>query len=102
MVKTNKLFLASQERKVKVEQYEIEIILQKSKLMLKKKGNYRAETETANDVFTLLEHPMTKKVTVENLDKKESLYEGRVRADLVKSITVILPESGKSQLRYIF
>ena len=62
--------------------------------MLRKKGALREEAEFVNDVFTPLEHPGNKNSDVEIFNKKETIYEGHVRAGLIGKITVALPESG--------
>jgi hypothetical protein len=61
---------------------------------LSKKGALRVEVDFVNDVFTTLEHPGNRNADVEILNKKETIYEGHVRAGLIGNITVALPESG--------
>lgn len=93
-IKSTKLFLTAAEKNAKIETCQVEIILQKPKIMIQKRGNYQIEMKVNNDVFTVLEHPMRKMPKGETTFKKESLYECHVRAGLVKTIEVILPESG--------
>lgn len=95
--KITKLFLTAAEKNQKIESYEIEIVLQNPKIWIKKRGSYQIETEVKNDVFTVLEHPMKKKEKTETLIKKETIYESHVRAGLIKTIEVTLPESGNAQ-----
>ena len=56
LVRKQKLFLTAEEARPKIERFEVEIILQKSQKSLKKEGMNGAQTEIANDVFTILEH----------------------------------------------
>ena len=90
LMRNQYLFLTAEESRPKVEKFEVEIILQKSQISLKKKGKNGAESEIVNDVFTILEHPsksVQKLSESERLMKKETLYEVHVRAGLVKVIT---------------
>ena len=91
LVRKQKLFLTAEESHHKIEKFEVEIILQKSQISLKKKGINGVESEIANDVFTILEHPsksIHKLSESEKLMKKETLYDAHVRAGLVKIISV--------------
>ena len=97
-VLVKKVFLSTEERIPKLETFDVEIILQKEKIMSMKKGVVRGEVDTLNDVFTLLEHPSKKTLnSTSDVIKKESLYEAHLRAGLIKTITVIIPESGKAE-----
>ena len=59
LVRKQKLFLTAEESRHKIEKFKVEIVLQKSQISLKKKGMNGAETEIANDVFTIFEHPLS-------------------------------------------
>ena len=84
IVKKQKLFLTKDESAATVDRIDIEVVLQKSKLIVRKKGINRGEAEASNDVFTLLEHPSVKSTKVEtlgdNVTKKETMFEAHVRA----------------------
>jgi hypothetical protein len=56
-IKSATLFLTAAEKNPNAESYQIEIILQMPKIIIKKRGNYQIEMEVNNDVFTVLEHP---------------------------------------------
>ena len=78
IVKKQKLFLTDDERAAGVERIDIEIVLQKSELSVRKKGVNREDAEPSNDVFTLLEHPSVKGMNVgtpgDNVIKKETMF----------------------------
>ena len=78
-----------------METFDVEIILPKEKTMLMEKGVVRGEIDTLNDV---LEHPSKKSLnSTSDVTKKESLYEAHLRAGLIETITVTIPESGKAE-----
>ena len=81
LVRNQKLFLTAEESRSKMK-FEVEIILQKSQISLEKKGVNGVESEIANDIFTIFEHPsksVQKLTESERLIKKETLFEAHVR-----------------------
>ena len=73
-MRKQKLFLTAEVSRPQVEKFEVEIILQKCDINLKKRMS-GAESEIVNDVFTILEDPsksVQKLFESERLMKKET------------------------------
>lgn len=96
--KTTNLLSNAAEKNQKIESSDTEIILQNSKIRIEKRWNYQIETEVNNDVYTVLDHPAKKREKADASNKKETLYESRVRPGRVPLLVVTSIEVNTSWL----